>query len=469
MTKEELKQEIRNNIKPNLRQEILGSTLQQVLVDMVDYTPTGSGGGGGELPEDVATRQWVLDQDYATEGQLEQEVQTLNERIDQIVPPEIDLSNYVEKGTFEEFTGSVAETYATKRDLRLTSESISSSLGSYATKQQLDAATASLSQSIAQVRSEIPSLDNYATKQYVSESIASVTIDTSSLATKQELNSATSSLSASIAEVAGNIPDVSNFATKQEVTSSVNALSSSVAQTYETKADFQTISGSFNTRINSVSSSIPDVSDFPTRTEVSSSINTATSSLSASLAQRISQVEQEIPSLNGYATETWVDTNYVSGSTFSNVSSSFDSRINGKVDTNTFNTVSGSFDTRINQKADNYSTTYPQNFSGPIDCSYDMNVVVITDSLALGPTLSLTNPTAGQIVHCVFITNSGFSSSWSLAIPTSLIVGQDTLPVYLNGARLTSGDTLTLDAADKTAEMSILITSISVNIITYQA
>lgn len=448
MTKEELKQEIRNNIKPNLRQEILGSTLQQVLVDMVDYTPTGSG-GGGELPEDVATRQWVLDQDYATEGQLDQEVQTLNERIDQIVPPEIDLSNYVEKGTFEEFTGSVAETYATKRDLRLTSESISSSLNSYATKQQLDAATASLSQSIAQVRSEIPSLDNYATKQYVSESIASVTIDTSSLATKQELNSATSSLSASIAEVAGNIPDVSNFATKQEVTSSVNALSSSVAQTYETKANFQTTSGSFNTRINSVSSSIPDVSNFPTRTEVSSSINTATSSLSASLAQRISQVEQEIPSLNGYATETWVDNNYVSGSTFSNVSSSFDSR--------------------INNKADNMSTTYPVSFLGAVNCDYDMTVVTISNSSELSPILSLANAVAGKVVHCVFITSSTFSSSWSLAIPITLTVGQDSLPVYLNGARLTSGDTLTLDAADKTAEMSILITSISVNIITYQS
>lgn len=447
MTKEELKQEIRNNIKPNLRQEIMGGTLQQVLIDVVDTMPSGS--GGGELPEDVATRQWVLDQDYATEGQLEQEVQTLNERIDQIVPPEIDLSNYVEKDTFEEFTGSVADTYATKRDLRLTSESISSSLGSYATKQELNSATASLSQSIAQVRSEIPSLDNYATKQYVSESVASVTIDTSSLATKQELNSATSSLSASIAEVAGNIPDVSNFATSQQVTSSINALSSSVAQTYETKADFQTISGSFDTRIKNVSSSIPDVSNFPTKAEVTASINTATSSLSASMAQRISQVEQEIPSLNGYATETWVDQNYVSGSTFSNVSSSFDSRINGK--------------------ADNMSTTYPVSFLGAVNCDYDMTVVTISNSSELSPILSLANAVAGKVVHCVFITSSTFSSSWSLAIPITLTVGQDSLPVYLNGTRLTAGDTLTMDTADKTSELSILITSISVNIITYQS
>lgn len=447
MTKEELKQEIRNNIKPNLRQEIMGGTLQQVLIDVVDTMPSGS--GGGELPEDVATRQWVLDQDYATEGQLEQEVQTLNERIDQIVPPEIDLSNYVEKDTFEEFTGSVADTYATKRDLRLTSESISSSLGSYATKQELNSATASLSQSIAQVRSEIPSLDNYATKQYVSESVASVTIDTSSLATKQELNSATSSLSASIAEVAGNIPDVSNFATSQQVTSSINALSSSVAQTYETKADFQTISGSFDTRIKNVSSSIPDVSNFPTKAEVTASINTATSSLSASMAQRISQVEQEIPSLNGYATETWVDQNYVSGSTFSNVSSSFD--------------------TRINAKADNMSTTYPVSFLGAVNCNYDMTVVTVSDSSELSPILSLANAVAGKVVHCVFITSSTFSSSWSLAIPITLTVGQDSLPVYLNGTRLTAGDTLTMDTADKTSELSILITSISVNIITYQS
>ena len=467
MTKDQLKQEIRTNIKPNLRQEIAGSTLQQVLLDTVDLIPL-SGSGGGDLPSDVATRQWVRNQGYATENSLQQEVQSLNDRISQIVPPEIDLSGYTQKTVFEEFTGSVADTYATKRDLRLTSESISSSLGSYATKQQLNSATSSLSSSIAQVRSEIPSLEGYATQEYVSESVAHATIDTSSLATKSDLNSATSSLSSSIAEVAGNIPDVSNFATSQQVTSSINALSSSVAQTYETKADFQTISGSFNTRINNVSSSIPNVSNFPTRTEVTASINAATSSLSSSLNQRINQVEQEIPSLSGYATQTYVSNNYVNKTTYSQDSGSFNTRINGKVDTTTFNTVSGSFDTRINQKADNYSVTYPALFTGAVNCDYDMNVVVVNNSSTLSPTLTLTNPVIGKVVHLVFITSSTFSSSWSLAVPTTLTVGNDSLPVYLNGARLTTGDTVTISSADATAEMSILITSISVNIITYQ-
>lgn len=466
MTKDQLKQEIRTNIKPNLRQEIAGSTLQQVLLDTVDLIPlSGSSVGGGDLPSDVATRQWVRNQGYATENSLQQEVQTLNDRISQIVPPEIDLSGYTQKTVFEEFTGSVADTYATKRDLRLTSESISSSLGSYATK------------------------------EYVSESVAHATIDTSSLATKSDLNQATSSLSQSIAEVAGNIPDVSNFATSQQVTGSVNALSSSVAQTYETKADFQTISGSFNTRINNVSSSIPNVSNFPTRTEVTASINAATSSLSSSLNQRINQVEQEIPSLTGYATEQWTKDNFVSGSTFTTISgsidtrinnklntstfnnytssintmsSSLDSRINNKVDQTTFTNVSSSLDTRINGKADNYSVTYPALFTGAVNCDYDMNVVVVNNSSTLSPTLTLTNPVIGKVVHLVFITSSTFSSSWSLAVPTTLTVGNDSLPVYLNGARLTTGDTVTISSADATAEMSILITSISVNIITYQ-
>lgn len=443
MTKDQLKQEIRTNIKPNLRQEIAGSTLQQVLLDTVDLIPL-SGSGGGDLPSDVATRQWVRNQGYATENSLQQEVQTLNDRISQIVPPEIDLSGYTRKTVFEEFTGSVADTYATKRDLRLTSESISSSLGSYATKQELNSATSSLSSSIAQVRSEIPSLEGYATQEYVSESVAHATIDTSSLATKQELNSATSSLSQSIAEVAGNIPDVSNFATGQQVTGSINALSSSVAQTYETKADFQTISGSFNTRINNLGSAIPDVSSFPTRAQVTASINAATSSLSSSLNQRINQVEQEIPSLSGYATQTYVSNNYVSKTTYSQ--------------------DSGSFDTRINQKADNFVTTYPAGFLGAVNCQSDMTVVTITDSSELSPVLSLSNAAAGKVVHCVFIASSAFTQSWSLAIPATL----NNLPVYLNGTRLTAGDTLTLNTADTTVEMSILITSISVNIIAYQ-
>jgi len=448
MTKDQLKQEIKTNIRPNLRQEIMGSTLQQVLLDTVDFIPVSGSGGGGDLPSDVATRQWVRNQGYATENSLQQEVQTLNDRISQIVPPEIDLSGYTQKTVFEEFTGSVADTYATKRDLRLTSESISSSLGSYATKQQLNSATSSLSSSIAQVRSEIPSLEGYATRKYVSESVAHATIDTSSLATKSDLNQATSSLSSSIAEVAGNIPDVSNFATSQQVTGSVNALSSSVAQTYETKTDFQTVSGSFDSRIKSVSSSIPDVSNFPTRAQVTASINAATSSLSSSLNQRINQVEQEIPSLSGYATQTYVSNNYVNKTTYSQ--------------------DSGSFDTRINQKADNFVTTYPSAFNGAVNCQYDMSVVTITDSLELAPILTLSNAVAGKVVHCVFIASSTFSSSWSLAIPTSLTIGQNTLPVYLNGTRLTTGDTVTIDSPDKTAEMSILITSISVNIITYQ-
>ena len=443
MTKDQLKQEIRTNIKPNLRQEIAGSTLQQVLLDTVDLIPL-SGSGGGDLPSDVATRQWVRNQGYATENSLQQEVQTLNDRISQIVPPEIDLSGYTQKSVFEEFTGSVADTYATKRDLRLTSESISSSLGSYATKQQLNLATSSLSSSIAQVRSEIPSLEGYATQEYVSESVAHATIDTSSLATKSDLNQATSSLSQSIAEVAGNIPDVSNFATSQQVTGSINALSSSVAQTYETKTDFQTVSGSFNTRINNVSSSIPNVSNFPTRTEVTASINAATSSLSSSLNQRINQVEQEIPSLSGYATQTYVSNNYVNKTTYSQ--------------------DSGSFDTRINGKADNFVTTYPAGFLGAVNCQYDMTVVTVTDSSELSPVLSLSNAAAGKVVHCVFIASSAFTQSWSLAIPTTL----NNLPVYLNGTRLTTGDTLTLNTADTTVEMSILITSISVNIIAYQ-
>lgn len=213
---EELKQEIRDVVKPNFRQQINGQNLQDVLIDMVDNYPAVS--GSEELNDLIAkSGSWDNAADWVTNnsGSL-----VTSESLAPVVE---DLKDEI---------AEIGDTYATTASVNTLSASLDERINNIITGSGVDlsgyATTASVNAATESVKEWVED------KHYLTEHQ-----DISGLATTASVNSLSESVANDFTNL--DIPDVSGLAT----TASLNSLSSSV----------RTMSASFDRRINSITGS----------------------------------------------------------------------------------------------------------------------------------------------------------------------------------------------------------------------
>lgn len=273
----------------------------------------------------------------------------------------------------DNFSSSLNDTFATDAELAAVSSSLaletaqllefSASLdATFATDAELALVSSSLAIETAQLLNFSASLDaTFATDselQAVSSSIVS-TINSLPHSDISALNAATSSYALK-SDISGSFKLFSgSVITRVEV---LENFSSSLDATFATDAELTSLSSSFATTIDGISTT--DISalnaatsSYALKTDISGSFNIT----SSSLASRITSQEAFSSSLNAtFATDTEL----------SNVSSSFASTIDAieHTDISALNTFSGSADTRI---------TSLENFSSSLDATFATDDSVI--------------------------------------------------------------------------------------------
>lgn len=301
---EELKQEIRDVVKPNFRQQINGQNLQDVLIDMVNNYPAVS--GSIEVGDLIAkSGSWDNAADWVTNnsGSLvtSESLAPIVEDLREDIP---DISGLATTESVTSLSQSVAQDFA-NLDIP--------DISGLATTESVNNLSASFDQRISNITGSGVDLSGYATTASLNAATESVKgwvedkhyltehQDISGLATTASVNSLSSSLHQDIQNVEGNL---SEYAT----TASVNSLSSSLHNELAEKASTASLAQLSESVANDFANlDIPDISGLATTSSVNS-LSESVGTISASFDQRINNIVTG--SGGGSGSEYWVKTAY---------------------------------------------------------------------------------------------------------------------------------------------------------------